>query len=306
MRGSTGAIAAVGMGILLATVGCSNTTGPNARHAVSLSVALGSGGATTSGSGSVNPAFDVTQQSGQDTLVLKSVSLVLDRLYLQSSSGSCAEASGEHPEADQGQATPDSADQGGESHADSATQEDTAPESGESEPDSASDHDGCVHVHAGPMLVQLPLDSAVHHVADLSLPAGTFTRFAFFIEPPRTEEPGDSTFLAAHPDLAGVSLQVQGTWNGQAFTFQRGFEAGEKVDLNPPLVVTDTTTSTNVTLSFDVRSWFRGPDGQLIDPSMAEPNGPEAGLVERNIRASLRGFEDADCDGHRDTGDRGD
>jgi len=74
-------------------------------------------------------------------------------------------------------------------------------------------------------------------------------------------------------------------------------------EVDPALEVTDATTSSNVTLTFDVRSWFTASDGSLVDPATAGDGGANADLVAENIRASLRGFEDADHDGHEDSED---
>ncbi len=48
------------------------------------------------------------------------------------------------------------------------------------------------------------------------------------------------------------------------------------------------------------------PDGSLIDPRTAGDGGPNEGLVEDNIRASIDGFEDEDEDGEDDDDDQDD
>jgi len=222
--------------------------------------------------------MDVTQSAGDNTLVLQGVSLVLDKLELQSTDGACA----------------------AEAESESGSEADGEESGAEHEQDMG---DGCAEVETGPLLVQLPLDDAVTHMARVDLPTGTYRKLEMEIHPPRAGDSGDADFLAAHPDLEGVSVRVTGTWNGEPFTFERGIEAEQEIALDPALEVTDATTPGNVTLTFDVRSWFTASDGSLIDPSTAGEGGANAELVAENIRASLRGFEDADHDGHEDSGD---
>lgn len=270
---STGLLAFAVAGAVALAAGCGDSTGPAGTSSVSLSVATV--GSTPAASGSASPTLDISQSVGDNTLVLQDVSLVVDKLELQSTEGACAAES----ESESG------GEAGGE-ESDAEHEQDMG--------------DGCAEVETGPLLVQLPLDDAVTHVAQVDLPAGTYTKLEMEIHPPRSENSADGDFLSAHPDLEGVSIRVTGTWNGEPFTFERGIEAEQEVALDPPLEVTDATTSSNVTLSFDVRSWFTAPDGSLIDPSTAAAGGANAELVAENIRASLQGFEDADHDGHED------
>ncbi len=73
-----------------------------------------------------------------------------------------------------------------------------------------------------------------------------------------------------------------------------------------PLVVEEGAQPTNVTLLIDVTTWFVALDGSLIDPRTAGNGGPNEGLVEDNIRASIDGFEDEDEDGEDDDDDQDD
>lgn len=275
-RRSTAVMVSLGAGALLAAAGCGGSTGPAGTASVSLSVATS--GPAPAASGSTSPAMDVTQTAGDNTLVLQDVSLVLEKLELQATDGACAAES--------------ESESGGEADGEKSGAE-----------DQQDMEDGCAEVEAGPLLVQLPLDDAVTHMAQVDLPAGTYTKLEMEIHPPRSGDSGDADFLAANPDLEGISVRVTGTWNGEPFTFERGIEAEQEIALDPALEVTDATTSSNVTLTFDVRSWFTAPDGSLIDPSTAGEGGANAELVAGNIRASLRSFEDADHDGREDSED---
>lgn len=289
----------LGTGALLAAAGCNSATGPNGLHSVSLSVAA-AGQSTASAAGL--PSLDVTQGVGSDTLVLHDVTLVIGKLELEAVPGSCTSASAADTTARSD--TTDTASGDVAASEDEAGGDSTA-DAGHEESRSEAENDGCAEVQTGPLLAQIPLDSAVHHVAQVDLPAGTYGKVEFRIRPPMRGQSSDSAFLAAHPDLAGVSIKVTGTYDGKDFTFEQGLDAAQDLALEPPLVVSDTTTQANLTLSFDVRTWFRGLDGSLIDPSTASTGGPNAELVAHNIEVSVRGFEDCNQDGRGDSGPTG-
>jgi hypothetical protein len=85
--------------------------------------------------------------------------------------------------------------------------------------------------------------------------------------------------------------------------------ANRVVRAAPPAAVDDGAAPTNLTLEIDVATWFVGPDGELIDPSTANDDGPNEGIVEDNIQDSIEGFEDEDEDGdddHEDDDDEDD
>ena len=70
--------------------------------------------------------------------------------------------------------------------------------------------------------------------------------------------------------------------------------------LDPPITV-DAGGTASLTLRFDLSGWFTGSGGVgLVDPASANAGGANAGLVENNIRRSIRAFEDKDEDGHDD------
>ena len=73
-----------------------------------------------------------------------------------------------------------------------------------------------------------------------------------------------------------------------------------------PLVVEEGAQPTTGTLLIDVATWFVASDGSLIGPRTAGDGGPNEGLVEDNIRASIDGFEDEDEDGEDDDDDQDD
>lgn len=234
------------------------------------------------GSGSVLLAGDSTVLAADsDTVIVRSVDLVVRRIKLEPVAVSGCES--------------DSVEEnhGGEHH-DSADVEDTT---------AKQDERGCEEIKAGPVLVSLPLGTAaIDALVDVSAPAGQYDKLEFKIHAPRL--PRDSAFLTANPTFAGVSIRVTGTFSHAGtrtdFTYESGLEAEQEVALDPPITV-DAGGTASLTLRFDLSGWFTGSGGVgLVDPGSANAGGANAGLVESNIRRSIRAFEDEDEDGHDD------
>ena len=110
-------------------------------------------------------------------------------------------------------------------------------------------------------------------------------------------DPGDVTFIQQHADLEVVSIRVQGTYNGQAYTFVTDLNVDQRFDLNPALVV-DGSTTTNVTARADISGWFVDGAGAAIDPNEANKGGEYENVVKDNIKDSIEAFEDRDRDGN--------
>jgi hypothetical protein len=65
----------------------------------------------------------------------------------------------------------------------------------------------------------------------------------------------------------------------------------------PPLLVADGDAATNVTIRFDVSTWFLDEGGDLFNPSTASTGQPNESVAEENIQNSIKAFEDHDMDG---------
>jgi hypothetical protein len=218
---------------------------------------------TSSASASLAPAFDLEQTDGTNTLVLEEVQLVVHEVELEGEDDECEE---------------DSADSG----------------------DSEDDGDDCEEFEAGPFLVDLPLDGQVETILAIDVPAGTYDELEFEIHEP---EDDDQEFVNDNPAFADISIRASGVYNGAPFVFTSDLDEEQEVELSPPLVVEEGAQPTNLTLEIDVATWFVGPDGELIDPSTANDDGPNESLVEDNIEDSFEGFEDDDEDGDDDHDD---
>jgi hypothetical protein len=171
----------------------------------------------------------------------------------------------------------------------------------EDQPQSTS----CAEIKAGPVLVDVPTTAGAKPEITVVIPAGTYQELEFKIHKVSSSDTADASFRAANPDFVDKSVRVTGTFNGTAFTFESDVTAVQEMDLNPALVVTDSKANTNLTVNFTLDSWFRAPDGSLIDPSTANKGGVNEMLVKSNIRRSLRAFEDEDHNGDDDHDEHG-
>lgn len=156
---------------------------------------------------------------------------------------------------------------------------------------------GCEDVEFGPVLVDLPLDPGARQQYAIEVPAGTYVEIEFDIHKPDDADPTDLDFLARHPDYLGVSIRVQGTFNGTAYTYETDLNVKQELAFVPPLVVEE-TISTNVTVFVDIDEWYRDVQGTLVDPATANKGGVNENLVRDNIIRSIEAFEDRNRDGN--------
>jgi hypothetical protein len=158
--------------------------------------------------------------------------------------------------------------------------------------------DDCEEFEAGPLLMELPLDGSVSHVVSIEIPAGTYDEIEFDIH--KAELPEDQAFLDQFPEFEGVSIRVEGTWNGESFLFLQDLDEEQEIELSTPLVIEDGSDANNLTLEMDIATWYLDEGGTLIDPRTANESGENEGLVEDNIKQSIEAFEDDDEDGEDD------
>jgi hypothetical protein len=168
--------------------------------------------------------------------------------------------------------------------------------------DSSADsgRDGCERLELGPILLDLPLGAGgAAHSFTVPVTAGSYDEIEFKIHPPSHDDTPDAAFVQAHPEFAGVSVQVDGTFNGIGFTYTSDLSAEEEIELSPPLAVAESSTA-DLTLLVDLDRWFRNGGGTLVDPASANVGLANESLVESNIRATLHAFEDENHDGTDD------
>jgi hypothetical protein len=157
---------------------------------------------------------------------------------------------------------------------------------------------GCEEVEFGPVVVDLPLGRGARQEFSVEIPPGIYRSIEFEIHKVSGDDP--ATFRQQYPYLADQSLRVQGTYNGQAFTFLSDLNVQQRLPFNPLLIITDTTTATNVTILVSIAAWFVGPDHKLRDPATGNKGGVNEGLITENIKQSMEAFEDRDFDGKID------
>jgi len=153
--------------------------------------------------------------------------------------------------------------------------------------------DDCEEFETGPRVFELPVDGSTDAVLTISdVPAGLYDELEIEIHKV-SDDPEDAPLLAARPDLADVSIRVEGDFDGTPFVFTSGVEEEFEFELQPPL--DPSAGPVNVTLSIDVESWFRS-GADLLDPA-DEQNRSQ---IENNIQQSFEAFEDDDGDGEDD------
>ena len=156
----------------------------------------------------------------------------------------------------------------------------------------------CDELEAGPILVDLPL-GGIERMFEATVPAGTYDELRFQIHKPSDNgDAADQAFLTAHPDFAGISIRMEGTFNGAAFTYTSALDVDQELRFNPPIEVT-AGTSAKLTVSLDLSGWFRNR-GTLVDPATAAEGGANEDLVRHNIIRSFQAFKDNNEDGRDD------
>lgn len=163
---------------------------------------------------------------------------------------------------------------------------------------------GCSEIEKRFVLVDLPTDTAVHTALTTNIPPGTYASLEARLRVPRTSDnPDAAAFLAAHPELAGANVRVEGTFKGQPFVYLGAVDTRFELAFSPPIIVD--ASGANVTVHVDVTTWFRDSAGALIDPVSANAGGTNAALVATNIRRSLRAVRDDERDGKDHAGEHG-
>ena len=157
------------------------------------------------------------------------------------------------------------------------------------------DDDGCEEFSTGMMLLDLPLNGQVATELTIAPAPGTYDEIDFEIRKPESGG-DDEAFLAQYPDFDGVSIRVQGTFNGEPFTYESDLDVEQENELVTQLVITDASAGTNVTMNVDLAAWFRN-GAVLVDPRTANKGEPNEGIVKENIKTSFKAFEDEDRDG---------
>jgi hypothetical protein len=170
------------------------------------------------------------------------------------------------------------------------------------EEEGEEDKPHCVEFEMQPVALELPLKRAVVRRATRPAPVTEYNLFQVVVH--RPDAAVDTAFLAAHPDLAGMTIRADGVFSHggkrRDFTYVTDWSELQEIVIDPPVAVA-VGESLHVTLRVDVASWFRQADGKaLVDPATAGRGGPHEALVRDNIRTSLKVFRDGNGDGLED------
>jgi hypothetical protein len=167
---------------------------------------------------------------------------------------------------------------------------------------SSSSNDSCEELELAPTMIELPVSGNVVGALSVPVPAGSYSALEAKITLADTGRRGGAALIAAHPELRGASVRVEGTFNGTAFVYTGTTRAQIESRFDPPLVADG--SGINVTISVDLTNWFKTSSGALIDPATANSGGANAELVSANIARSFVAFRDDDRDGRDDDGER--
>lgn len=150
-----------------------------------------------------------------------------------------------------------------------------------------------------PFVQDLVIDSTSHEIGIVQVPFGIYEEMEIEID--ELDEEDGTTFLQ-NPELQNLSIRVEGFLDGDpnnTFVFTSDLSEEQEREFNPPLVIDETTPSTNVVLIIDMGMWFVDNTNSPLNPTLEN----HKSIIENNIKASLKVFEDDDDDGEEDEDD---
>jgi hypothetical protein len=248
---------------IVAIVACSDGLGPSASSLVSLSFTAAP---ATSGVNRFLVSDSTALPPAGETVTLSKVQLVLSHIELAQVDSACAAA-------------------------DSVADDKDEPER----------HDDCREINLAPVLVDVPLATSAQTAIAANVPPGKYRNLHARIDAfsADSRRKGAAEFLAAHPDFAGTSIRIEGTYGSKPFVYTTDTRAQIFVPFAPPLDVT-ANAKPNITVAVDPSGWFKTANGTTIDPTTAGKDQPNNRYIAANIRRSFRAFRDDDHDGHGD------
>lgn len=144
----------------------------------------------------------------------------------------------------------------------------------------------------GSLLLRVPLDGSVRSRGPVAqMDATVYEEIRFQLRPATS---ADTAVVDSFPGLQGASVVVEGSYNGEPFTYTSDVSTRAEIAISPALDLSSSPSAANVTLAAPVSSWFLGTDQALVDPRTAG-----ASAAER-IATSFVAFPDLDADGNPD------
>jgi len=134
-------------------------------------------------------------------------------------------------------------------------------------------------------IINLPLDGSPLILTKGELPPGLYDEFELEIEKPDDDvHVSDRDF---RDETGSYSIVVKGTYQGEDFMFRSREDFEIEIDLFPPLVIEESGTSVLI-VTVDVSGWFKGHDGETLDPKDFR----NTERINKNIERSFEAFED--------------
>lgn len=144
-----------------------------------------------------------------------------------------------------------------------------------------------------PFIQDLMVNSDLTEIETIQVPFGSYKKSTVKIDDLDAE---DGTVYTQNPDLQDRSILILGVFNGNPFTFVSDLDKDQEKEFQPPLVLTENSSSTNVVLSVNLAGWFVDENSNPLDPSLID----NKSKIENNIKDSIDVYEDEDDDGERD------
>jgi len=147
-----------------------------------------------------------------------------------------------------------------------------------------------------PFIQSLNVSGTLHEIDNVTVPFGEYKEMEIEIDRLKSE---DGQVYIDNPELQNQSIRVEGYLDGDTsntFLFLSQMEVEQESEFDTPLVLDESSPSTNVVLEVDLSTWFLDGNNQLVDPN--DPDNKS--LIENNIQKSFHVFEDDDDDGHPD------
>jgi hypothetical protein len=160
--------------------------------------------------------------------------------------------------------------------------------------------EGCEEFEVGPVLIDVPVDGTTATEVAIDIEPGLYDELEFEIHKVSGSDEEDAVFVAAHPQMADLSIRVEGTFDGVPFTFTTDLDVEQEHDLVPAIEITENTGSSNVTVSLGLSQWFLDAGGNVLDPNTGNKGGENESLIKENIKQAIEAFEDKDRDGEED------
>lgn len=136
------------------------------------------------------------------------------------------------------------------------------------------------------------------HRPAVDVPAGSDPVVGFDIHRGSSSDSANRAFRVANPDFRDISIRLEGTYNGGAFTSVRDVNAKPDVPLSKPLTIG--AGGDDVTVTIDMTEWFLRPNGGLYSPAVGNSAGFVRARIRNNIRNAFRAFRDKNRGGKND------